>query len=103
DFTTGVFKFRSTPSGSLPTDDDLDRTIRAGMPGPPMPAWDRLTNQERKDLIVFLKSLAPRFSSETIPPVIDIEEVPTRTMEMIRKGKTVYAVSGCWSCHGLRG
>ena len=38
DFTAGLFKFRSTPSGSLPTDADLLRTVtegisRSGMPG----------------------------------------------------------------------
>ena len=27
DFRTGIYKFRSTPSGSLPTDDDLLRTV----------------------------------------------------------------------------
>ena len=38
DFTKGIFKFQSTPSGSLPTDGDLERTIRNGMPGSAMPA-----------------------------------------------------------------
>ena len=31
DFRTGLFKFRSTPSGSLPTDDDLLRTVTQGV------------------------------------------------------------------------
>src|SRR3954447_13184720 len=31
DFGLGVFKYRSTPSGSLPTDDDLMRTVRTGI------------------------------------------------------------------------
>src|SRR5947209_830719 len=33
DFTSATFKCRSTPSGSLPTDDDLRRTIRTGVHG----------------------------------------------------------------------
>ena len=32
DFTSGIFKFRSSASGELPTDEDLRRSIRDGMP-----------------------------------------------------------------------
>src|SRR2546423_13932599 len=38
DFTRGRFKLRSTPSGQLPTDDDLLRTVERGLPGY-MPAF----------------------------------------------------------------
>src|SRR3989304_3036888 len=44
DFGRGVFKFRSTPSGSLPTDEDLARTIRRGLPGSAMLPHDHLTD-----------------------------------------------------------
>ena len=33
DFTTGKFKVRSTPTGALPTHQDLVNIIRRGMPG----------------------------------------------------------------------
>ncbi|MBI2468732.1 MAG: c-type cytochrome, partial [Candidatus Rokubacteria bacterium] len=39
DFTAGKYKIRTTASGQLPTDDDLARVIRDGMPGTSMPAW----------------------------------------------------------------
>lgn len=39
DFRKGIFKFRSTPTGSLPRDEDLYRTIINGVPGTSMPAW----------------------------------------------------------------
>jgi mono/diheme cytochrome c family protein len=39
DFTAGRFKLRTTESGSLPTDDDLNRTILEGIPGTSMPGW----------------------------------------------------------------
>src|SRR5262245_37399006 len=42
DFTAGKFKIRSTASGQLPTDDDLVRVIRDGMPGTSMPAWGKV-------------------------------------------------------------
>jgi len=36
DFTGGIYKFRSTPSGSLPLDSDLARTITRGVRGTAM-------------------------------------------------------------------
>src|SRR6516225_10450213 len=33
DFTKGIYKFRSTPSGSLPLDKDVYRTITQGVRG----------------------------------------------------------------------
>ena len=38
-FTTGMFKFRSTESGSLPTDEDLIATINNGLHGTSMSDW----------------------------------------------------------------
>src|SRR5207247_2095034 len=46
DFTIGVFKFRSTPSGSLPTDGDLFRTITRGGRWPRMPTWHESAERE---------------------------------------------------------
>ena len=39
DFTRGIYKIRSTPSGTVPTDDDLFRSITNGLPGTSMPGW----------------------------------------------------------------
>src|SRR4051794_19592405 len=39
DFTSAKFKLRTTENGSLPTDDDLIRTITFGIPGTSMPGW----------------------------------------------------------------
>ena len=47
DFTRGLFKLRSTPSGQVPTDDDLLRTIERGIPGY-MPSFRGLTAGERR-------------------------------------------------------
>ena len=45
DFTAGVFKFRSTPSGSLPTDGDLFRTITRGVRWTAMPTWHEVPDK----------------------------------------------------------
>ena len=39
DFRQGVFKYRTTPFGSIPQDKDIYRTISRGVPGTAMPAW----------------------------------------------------------------
>ncbi len=103
DFTRGIFKFQSTPVGALPTDEDLHRTILKGMPGSAMPSWDRLTDQERTDLIEYIKSLSPRFSTEKPTDVMEIGNEPPKTPKMIQDGKAVYALASCWSCHGKNG
>jgi mono/diheme cytochrome c family protein len=46
DFTTGRYKFRSTPNGTLPTDADLARSIGEGLPGSSMPAWSTLLSND---------------------------------------------------------
>ena len=40
DFTLGTFKFRTTQSGELPTNEDLFRTVSRGLPGTAMQAFD---------------------------------------------------------------
>src|ERR1700675_3445275 len=44
DFTAAVFKCRSTPTGTLPTDDDLFNSVTRGFITTNMPAWKPLTN-----------------------------------------------------------
>ncbi|MBI4428896.1 MAG: c-type cytochrome [Ignavibacteriales bacterium] len=103
DFSRGVFKFQSTPSGSLPTDDDLERTLRNGMPGSAMPAWDVLSVEERTDLVAYVKSFSERFKTDTTPEPLVVGQEPLSTLDRIRKGKAVFALAGCWMCHGTTG
>lgn len=57
-FQAGRFKFRSTPSGSLPTADDLIRTVNRGLKGSSMPAFPLLPEQEKKDVAEYVLWLA---------------------------------------------
>lgn len=58
DLQAGRFKFRSTPSGSLPTVDDLVRTISRGLKGSSMPAFPLLPEIERRDVAEYVLWLA---------------------------------------------
>src|SRR5207245_9280645 len=60
DFTAAIFKFRSTPSGSLPTDADLVRTVTRGAPRTAMPTWHELPLQARRAAIALATPVAPR-------------------------------------------
>src|SRR3954466_6598739 len=65
DFTSGRFKFRSTDTGSLPTDEDLAATISNGLHGTSMPAWQKFLSPDQvRELVAQVKSFSPRFSSE---------------------------------------
>src|SRR6202521_2512557 len=50
-FATATFKCRSTPTGTLPTDQDLFNAIGRGFVMTNMPSWMTLTDQQRADLV----------------------------------------------------
>lgn len=103
DFTTGMFKFRSTPTGELPTDADLLRVIENGIPGSQMPAWKNLlTPQERLDVVAYLKTFSADFK-EAAPAPVAIPQPPPFSNEAVREGQYVYMLMECWACHGGRG
>jgi mono/diheme cytochrome c family protein len=104
-FNRGLFKFPGTEFGQLPTDSALDRTIRRGLHGTPMLAWD-IPARERQALIGYLKSLSPRWIEEGVKPDIEIAPDPWKgkeKAEAIALGRTVYHIAqggaGCSGCH----
>jgi mono/diheme cytochrome c family protein len=103
DFQLGVFKCRSTPTGTLPTDEDLFDTIARGMDRSNMPQWSNLTKQERADLVAWVKHFSPRWTNEKPGTPITIPPEPEVTPERIKAGRDVFARVQCWKCHGVAG
>ncbi len=103
DFQLGVFKCRSTPTGTLPTDQDLFDTIARGLDRSNMPQWSTFTKQERADLVAWVKHFSPRWVGEKPGMPITIPTEPEVTPERIKAGKDVYARVQCWKCHGVEG
>lgn len=110
-FTLGVFKFRLTPSGSMPDDGDLLRTITRGVRGTSMPTWHELLEKDRLAVIQYIKyELAadrskpdkPYFYFAEEPPKapIFIGRPPAPSAEIIAHGKEVWKQAKCWECHG---
>jgi len=105
DLTTQQYRFRSTPTGSLPLPADLERTIRDGLPGTAMPGFGGLFSAEQlADLIAFVYSLQPPDVLERpVPQAVLPARLPEPTRELIRDGHALYLLSGCWRCHDVQG
>lgn len=98
-FTEGEYKFRSTPSGQLPTDDDLFDTISNGIPGY-MPSFSGLSQSDRRDIVAYLKTFSPDFQEMERTP-IDLPPGPLpATIESISRGHELYELLDCAKCHG---
>lgn len=103
DFTLGVFECRSTPTGTLPTDQDLFDTIGRGIDRSNMPPWNTLSKQERADLVAWVKHYSPRWQTEKPGAPIVIPPEPEVTAERIKAGQDVFNRVQCWKCHGVEG
>ena len=114
DFTLGVFKFHTTPSGSMPTDGDLLRTIIRGVRGTAMPTWHMLPEKDRLSVVQYIKYvLAVDRSDPSSPYLYFVEEPhsapifigqpPTPSEAMIARGREVWRQAKCWECHGDTG
>jgi len=103
DFTAAVFKCRSTPTGTLPLDTDLYETVGRGLYASGMPSWFPLMNQERVDLVTYIKSFSARFHEEKPEAPLAISPEPADSPESVARGKQVYQKMECWKCHGQAG
>jgi cytochrome c oxidase cbb3-type subunit 2 len=102
DLQRGIFKFRSTPSGSMPTDQDLRRTIWRGLPGSGMVSQEHLRQSEIKDVIAYLKIFSRRWRE--VPPERSLPIVPPKNRLLLAtKGAEIFKKAGCPECHGEQG
>jgi len=102
DFVQENFKFRSTASGELPTDQDLYRTVTQGIPGY-MPSFALLTEEQRWQVIAYVKSFNPAFQEEKPVPLPMGPPPYPSSEESIQRGREVYGRYGCLVCHGTEG
>lgn len=99
DFTSGLYKFRSTPSGYLPSDEDIFRTITEGVTGF-MPSFAGLDVADRWRLVYYLKSLYPDFEGNETEYLEVVGTPIPSTADSIARGSDVYQGFKCWECHG---
>ena len=108
DFTgNALYQIRSTPSGQLPVDADLLRSIDEGLPGTAMPAWkSRLSDHQRRDVLAYIKTFSPYFADTTQhPQPIAFGKAPGSggSTEALKVGRQFYDSIGCRKCHGDQG
>ena len=102
DFTRGIYKIRTTPSGTVPTDDDLLRSVTNGLPGTSMPGWSVLPERDRRQVVQYIKSFSEKFQEGAPTPITFPAEVPS-SAESLARGQELYRDAECWQCHGDEG
>jgi cytochrome c oxidase cbb3-type subunit 2 len=102
-FVIGAFKCRSTPTGTLPVDSDLYNTLKRGINFSNMPNWSALTDQQRADLVAFIKTFSPRWKTEKPGDPIQIPAEPALSVASIKHGSELFQKLECWKCHGQEG
>lgn len=87
DFRMGKFKFKSTPLGKPPTDEDLSRIIRHGIPGTAMPSFQTLSPTEVAALIDYVKYLSIRgqYERRLMSELASMDGDPLLDLSLIEK------------------
>jgi cytochrome c oxidase cbb3-type subunit 2 len=114
-FQYALFKFRVTPTGSLPTDGDLMRTVTRGVRGTAMPSFHgTLSRSERLAVIQYIKRelavdrMDPSypyayFEEEAPEPPISLWLEPEASSMVVERGAEIWQQAKCWECHGDAG
>lgn len=102
-FTRGLFKLRTTPSGQPPATADVLRTIERGMPGSSMPSFSALSPDQRRKIAAHVLQLAGLLDTPEPAPVPTPGSPPPTMSATIARGRELYLKAGCDSCHGETG
>lgn len=104
--TKGHIKIRSTSFGKIPTDKDLMNVINNGLRSTTMPGWKHLPINDRKSLLIYIKSLSKKFQKfkkrGKSHKIIKVGKEPALSTEGIERGKTLF-MTQCSGCHGVEG
>jgi len=102
-FVTGRFKCRSTPTGALPTDEDLYMSVTRGFVNSNMPSWLPLTEQQRVDLVAYVKTFSSSFREEKPAAPVPVPSESAANQQSIQRGSELFQKMNCWACHGKEG
>jgi DMSO reductase family type II enzyme heme b subunit len=98
--TSGMFKFRTTASGTPPTDEDLLWVLNHGMSGAGMPSFANLQLDTKKAIIAYVKTLSTAFKDFKPQPI----NPPNEHVRVDpAKGAEIYKKLQCYQCHGMDG
>ncbi|MBI4848531.1 MAG: c-type cytochrome [Nitrospirae bacterium] len=102
-FILGVFKFKSTPTGSLPTDEDLKNVISRGLPTSSMPNFKLVPEADKDKVIAYIKGLSGRWAKESPKGEFTQLAAPdfVGTPDSVKEGERLYS-NRCKMCHGTK-
>lgn len=104
DLTGCNFKYRSTASGVLPTDEDLLRTLQVGLPGTAMPSFGALMGSAVLRAVVRqVKQRCQRFAEEQPETPLHPPGRAFYSADSVARGSRIYRREGCHKCHGDQG
>lgn len=105
DFTSGVFRFKSTPEEQAPTPADLRRIIKGGVARTAMPPFEDTLSDAQIDAVgEYVVSIGPpRDAVATATPAVIPAAPALGEEQFIREGRLIYAHAGCAACHGETG
>lgn len=108
-FRSGIFKFRTTPLGFLPTTADLERTLRTGVSGTMMPAFTHLSDHDLKAVLSYVRSFSSKWKDpEKYHASIPTPEPPDWFADSNKKQQQAQLAeplfkAACSICHGSNG
>lgn len=110
DFTSGIFKFRSSGIGTLPSDQDLMQTLSKGVAGTSMPSFADVPEQERFAMVQYIKSFSKSWEDRANYGVAvqgaPYPEEDFRNYQAFiaraEKGRKLF-IESCAVCHGASG
>jgi mono/diheme cytochrome c family protein len=71
DLRIGDFRHASAGPGALPSDADLRRIVREGIPATGMPAWPNLDDDQIEAVIQYIKTFSARWRDSAAAPVTE--------------------------------
>ena len=108
-FRTGVFKYRTTPVGKMPTNDDLKRTVRDGITGTAMGMFTNLRQEELNAVVEYIKGFSRKWKDPAnYAPPIKFPVTPAWFGDAAKRkleedsGAALYQTH-CVACHGKDG
>ncbi len=110
DFTSGIFKFKSTPNEALPTDEDMMRVLSQGVLGTSMPSFKLLPEVSKYAVLQYIKTFSKVWSNKKnvmariqgAPFPLDDFRIHKKFILRAKKGKTLF-LDNCVTCHGRQG
>lgn len=104
DLTMAVFRFRTTPTGCLPDDEDILNIISNGVPRSFMPSHKEIPDEEKEAVKEYIKTFSYRWEEEEpCAPITVNKPAWVGSATSIDKGRIIYKEMKCGECHGYEG